>query len=173
MSLSQIDPLIGTEIMELLGVPPYALDDPKQFKQVHEIVSYFQGRPDYRHRLLSLVQKRPKSDKLDTVWTWLQLQKEREDKIASLNPNLFAPDIAEEIVNGYLTKDAIKRVRENLAEQKRQARAAAQAREADKQLQVAQESKVAEIVEPNVYGNVLLTLDEIEDLSNTISNYED
>lgn len=112
MSVENIDPIRGTELMSLLGVEYYDLDSPKKFQMFSDISDYFQGNRDMRFQVLKVISSKPFANKLDMVWGYVQLAKERRDKIRSLNPEHFTEDIQKEIKNEYLGRDSIKFLKE-------------------------------------------------------------
>ena len=104
----------GAEIMTLLGLAHYDLDNPRKFSMARDITSYFSGQPDARSQILKIISKGHGQDKLDMVWTYVELQKEKQNAIKELNPEQFAEDIEEQIKTGILTKENIARIRKDI-----------------------------------------------------------
>jgi hypothetical protein len=78
----QVDPLEGTEIMEQLGTQTYDLMIPQKFNKLRDVIQFFQGKEDRRYIINQLVASKPISNKLDHVWSYVQL---RKDHNAALN----------------------------------------------------------------------------------------
>ena len=112
----EIDPIHGPEIMELLAIPTYALEDPHKFNRIREVVEYFQGNSDRRSQILSIISKRHGDDKLDVLWTWVQLRKEMVRKIHELDADRFTENIQREIEQDYLTKGSIDIIKSQIDE---------------------------------------------------------
>lgn len=114
---NQLDPLIASEVMELLGSAHYDLNNPKKLNQIRDIVTYFKNVPNHRFKMLKVLSNKS-GDKLDILWTYVALQKEKEEKTKTLNPEHFEPDVASEIAKGYLTEDKMALVRKDLERMK-------------------------------------------------------
>lgn len=122
----RIDPIAGTEILDILGLSTYDLDNPKKYSMIREVVEFYKGQ-NARGSILRILSKQPYMDKLDAIWTYVQLQKEKQEKLQQLEPTDFEPDIEEQLKAKYLTKDNLKRVKDEIfkklqEERKRQAR---------------------------------------------------
>lgn len=116
MSLDTIDPIQGTELMDLLGVEYYDLESPAKFRKFDEISKHFRGKQNLKGQILKILQKRPFEDKMDAVWRYVQLEKERERIIERLPQDEFAENIQQELKNKYLTRDNLKLLRNQVDE---------------------------------------------------------
>lgn len=125
-SFLNFDPIIGTDIMNLVGADATKLAVPSFFKRVSDIVAYFGSKPDYRYQILKLLSSKPllytefntKGDKVDSLWTYVQLQNEKAAKLKEFEPKDFGEDVAKEIVSGHLTIDKKKRINQDIENQK-------------------------------------------------------
>ena len=108
---SEIDAIEGSEIMDLLDIPYYDLEDSKKLYRIKEVVEFFQGNDQKRWQILKLTDGFA-GDKLAKVWTWVQLQKEYTSMIRGLNPEVFTEDIQEELKAEFLTRENIKMLKE-------------------------------------------------------------
>lgn len=125
------DPIEGTEIMELLDL---GLDDTKfhkSYNKIRDIIKYFQGRDDKRKTILKILSSRRHDDKLDAVWTYVQLSNEREAVIGRMNPEDFAENVQEDLKNKYLTKENMKLIKEQVNDGIERARKEKEALEKD------------------------------------------
>lgn len=164
MNLS-FDPLIGTEIIDLLGMSDYEVENPKKYQQLRDVVSHFQADDNRRYSILKILNGKH-GDKLDVLWTYVQLQNEKTRKLQTLNTEDFEPDVAAELTKGYITKDKIKTVKDDIA-----------ARKKELQRKQAEESRFDKQVESTV-GKALKdlevtddTLTEIELINNDLEYY--
>lgn len=111
------DPIIGSEIIELLGLADYEVNNPKKYQQLKDVVDYYATDDNRRFSILKLLAGK-QGEKLDIVWTYVELQREKQAKVQSLNPQDFEKDVAEEITKGYVTKDNIKKVKDDIQKRK-------------------------------------------------------
>lgn len=121
----------GTELMRLMSVEFYDLDSSVKNQKFQDIYQYFEGRNDAKWQVLKILNKRPSEDKMETVWNWVQLQQERSRILNSFDPNLFEPDINEQIKTEYLTKENI----ELLHKQARDREVEARMRESERKVE--------------------------------------
>lgn len=121
-SVSQfgVDPIEGSEIMHLLDFGGDDLKDMKKFNKLQDVISYLKGRKDKRSLILKVIQGKRSEDSLDAVWTWVQLQAEKERHISSLDPQDFTEDIHEQLKQKILTKDNLTLLKQQTTEQVKQ-----------------------------------------------------
>jgi len=163
----------GAEIMTLLGLAHYDLDNPRKFSMAKDITSYFNGKPDARSQILKILSKGMGQDKLDIIWTFVELQKEKERAIKELDPDHFEEDIVEQIKTGILTKDNIARIKkdievyDNKLSQKR--------KEADELERINKDTVDNLFIKPNpidILSETKKLLNKVEDLNKELSFYE-
>lgn len=107
--------LDSLELMNLIGMSPRELDIPSRFARFQEVVGYFNQFKNPRSKILNLVFKHPSADKLETLWGYVKLEKEKRDIIHSLDPDEFDAAIKSELERGLLTLDKQKRIRDDIA----------------------------------------------------------
>lgn len=162
ISPTQYDPLDGAEIMSLMGLDPGRMAIPRVAAQFQDIVKHFSKSPDYRMKILKVMMK--SGDKLDNLWTYVQLAKEKEAKLAVLHPDDFEQDVAQEIVDGHLTIKSKDKVRLDIKSRREQAKQ----KDLDANLQRLErraDKKVQEALSPeklDLYENTLKELDNID-----------
>ncbi len=158
-----LDPVKSTEILSPLGLFPHDFDNPQKYNKIREIVEYFKDDPKARSKVLQVLSGKP-GEKLDVLWEYVALQNEKKSKLATLNPSDFEPDIAQELSQKYLSLQASKRIRQDVARRKAEAARKQEHREEAK----AQRSvdKALELT------HVEKTLDEIDNLNELIAVYE-
>jgi hypothetical protein len=158
-----LDPIKSTEILAPLGLFPHDFDNPQKFSKIQEIVSYFGTYPNPRSKVLQVLLGKP-GEKLDILWEYVALQNEKKAKVATLNPNDFEPDIAEELSKQHLSLKTSKRIKEDIARRKLEA----QRKQEHKQEQKDQRGidKALDLT------HVEKTIDDIEDLNKLIAVYE-
>jgi hypothetical protein len=103
----------ASQIIELLGIASYELDNPKRYSQLQDVAAYFKGDPSLRTRILQILSK-GNGDKLDSVWTFVELHNEKARALQKLDPAQFAEDIEEQIKTGILTQDNLNRIKKDI-----------------------------------------------------------
>lgn len=106
----ETDPVEGAEVMNLLGVSGDDLNIPGKYSKIKDVISYFKGRRDTRYMILKTISGKH-GEKLDILWTWVQLQQEKEKRISKLNPTDFTEDIQKELEQKILTKENLDTVK--------------------------------------------------------------
>lgn len=104
-------------IIDALGVDETHLANAKVYGRVKAVVDYYLHRPNARMEVLQLVAKQPGKG-LDTVWNYVQIQREKSYLLAQMLPEDFEPDVAAEIVAGHLTTQKKELIRVDIAKQK-------------------------------------------------------
>ncbi len=99
-----IDAISGTEIMGLLGLSAYQLNDPITMNRVMDVVNYLKNIPDKSFFVNRITVGKKIEDKLAHVWTYIELQKKRESlegqrKIADIELQTYS----EKMNSGALT----------------------------------------------------------------------
>lgn len=95
-----IDAVSGSEIMNLLGITPYQLDDPIIFNRISEVVKYLKEIPDKSFFVNRITAGKPGVNKLDHVWSYIEVLNKRED----IQNGLLQ---AEKEVRGYSEKEIL------------------------------------------------------------------
>jgi len=169
------DPLEATEIMDLLGASYIDLDDPKRSGKLEDIIDYFSGRDDKRSKILKIISKNP-SNALEVVWMWVQLTKERSNKIKSLNKEDFNENIQKEIENEYITKENISLLKEQISsriksETEKQSLAKERIRKEKEGIKIDKLEKdvIEESFNVSKLQDIKRTIDEIESINNVIN----
>lgn len=117
--MNKYDPIIGADIMNMLGIGGEKADIPSVFGRVSEIAEYFQSKGDYKYEVLKVLNSRiAREDKLGALWSYVQLQKQKNSKIEQLNPHDFGEDVVNELNQGFLTTGRKKLILENIKAQK-------------------------------------------------------
>lgn len=140
-SSNQLDPLVASEVMELLGSAHYDVNNPRKLNQIRDIVTYFKDKPNHRYQILKVLSNKS-GDKLDILWTYVALQNEKASKTKSLDPELFEADVATELTQGYVSQEKIDQVKENIAQLRAERKAAAKA---EKQEQKQKEKAISDL----------------------------
>lgn len=111
------NPLDGAELMSIIGISADDLNIQGRAGKVQEISRYLETIKNPKYTVLKLVQGKNSADKLEVVWSWVQLQKERERHINQLNPQDFTPDIEEQLRQKYLSRDKMKDIKASAQKQ--------------------------------------------------------
>lgn len=98
------------DIIFLLGLSEYDLDNNRKYNQLQEVADYFANDPNPRYQILKILNKKHNSDKLDSVWQYVSLKKERVEKLAKLDPKAFERDIEQELKQGLLSHTSKKKI---------------------------------------------------------------
>jgi len=163
-----LDPLIATQVIQLVGMKDYEITNPQRYNQLRDIVTYFQDK-NARFEILKVLSKNRGMDKLDAVWTYVALQNEKRAKLQTLNPSNFEPDIEQQLKQGVLSRGDMKRVKADIDHKKREI-------QKQKQLDQAFENKKHRVVD-KVFDETKLdsirdTLYDIEDLNKQLDFYD-
>lgn len=78
-----IDPIKGAEIMQLLNVSPFDLQEPAKFQRVRDIVDFLKKYEDYSF-LINKITLGKNVDKVDHVWGYIELNKQKQQKLTEL-----------------------------------------------------------------------------------------
>lgn len=162
----------SSQIMELLGVAPYELDNPRRFSMLQDVAKYFSGRPDLRSRILKITSKHY-GDKLEGVWTFVELENEKLRAIQKLEPSQFTEDIEEQIKTGILTKDNIARIKKDIEIREKDLRK--ERINAEIQDQQDRETVATMLAEPkqiDILTETKKLLSKVEELNKELSFYE-
>lgn len=169
-----IDPIEGAEIMELLSIDPFELEDPKRFYRIKEVITFFQGNDQKRWQILKLLENNS-GDRLERVWTWVQIQTEYTRMIRSLNPKHFTENIQQEIKQEFLTRENLKMLKEQAVKREVEARLQEKSTVEKRQEGDRIDSKEKSVVdESSALGEIKETrrnLEDIEILSNQLAEY--
>lgn len=116
------DPLVGSEIMNLMGADASKLGIPQSYKRIQDIVQFFGGMKDYRYQILRVLDSRAarntRGDNMEALWMFVQLQREKEAAIKELNPQDFETDIAQDIVAGHIPLEKKQRISADIEKHK-------------------------------------------------------
>lgn len=112
-----MNPLFSSEIITILGIDPNSLDNAYLYNRFQSILKYFESRDNANNEILSILSNKS-GNPLDIMWTYVQLQKAKQAELQKFSPDDVAPDIAEEIVQGYLTLAKKERIRKSVVAMK-------------------------------------------------------
>ena len=175
MSRYEPDPIESSEIMELLGASFIDVDDPKRYQKIKDIVDHFSGIEDMRHQILRILAHKPSVDPLETVWTWVQLIRERNQTIQGLKKEMFTEDTVKEIEAQYLTGDKIKLIKDQIDDRIKEKKKLEQEKMAEKREEVKIDKKGDESTKNALDMSALMetkkTLEEVESISSLINQY--
>ena len=157
---TEIDPIEGSEIMELLSIDPSELEDPKRLYRIKEVTEFFHGNKETRWQILKLLSGFS-GDRLDRVWIWVQIQGEYTRIIRSLNPEQFTEDIQKDLREEFLTKKNLQMLHEQ---------ATTRIEEVEKK-SVESEDEKGKTNDLSEIQEVKRNLEELEALSNRMSQY--
>lgn len=78
--------VIGTQLMEWLGISPIDFSDPHRFSKFRDIIDYLKKFPEdtQRYIISKVTQGKPLTDKLAQVWEYSQLLGRKESYEQSL-----------------------------------------------------------------------------------------
>lgn len=161
----------ASQIIELLGIAPYELDNPHRYNRLQDIATYFKGKPEMRSKILQIISK-AHGDKLDAVWTYVELYNEKIRALQKLDPQDFAEDIEEQLKTGVLTKDNIARIKKDIEVQEKQYDKYKQAEEWDKQTGEQVASMLARPKPIDILNKTKELLNKVEHLNKELSFYE-
>ena len=171
---TEIDPIAGSEIMELLSIDPSELEDPKRLYRIKEVTEFFHGNKETRWQILKLLSGFS-GDRLDRVWTWVQIQGEYTRIIRSLNPEQFTEDIQKDLKDEFLTKKNLQMLHEQATTREAELRVQSHKIEAkraeDEKVEDAEKKAVGEANDLSEIQEVKRNLEELEVLSNQMSQY--
>lgn len=163
---AKISPELGSQIFEALGVSPVEFEIPRRFKQLQDIGAYLMRYENPRYKLLQVVSEKS-GDKIDIAWTWVQLQKEKEAKVRSLDPKDFEPDVAAELSQGFLSLQKRRQVEADIARRRQEVERKRQ-REQEAHLQAQKEKAISQV---DKLTKVEETMKEIDNLDRELSYY--
>lgn len=91
-----VDAVIGTELMNLLGLNQYDIMDTPRFIRFQEVIQYFKNQPE-RSFVINKLTIGKMVDKLDHVWGYIELQRQKaqyeiETMKAQINLNSIDKD---------------------------------------------------------------------------------
>lgn len=162
----------ASQIIELLSIAPYELDNPRRYTQLQDIATYFKGDPGMRSKLLQILSK-AHGDKLDAVWTYVELHNEKARALQKLEPSQFAEDIEEQLKSGVLTQENISRIKKDIEIKKKDYSKEFQKAEA---LEQSNQDQVAQLLAKpkplDILSETLKHLDKVESLNKELSFYE-
>jgi hypothetical protein len=167
-----VDPIEGAEILDLIGVNYYDFENPKKLNQIQDVVNYFSGKKDKRYQILKVLSGKTVVNRLDTIWTFVELIKERENKIAALNQDDFEPDIQEELKNKYLTRDKIKIIKKDIDNHKKQAEEIKKREMEDRQYNKLVDKKLTKAIDVSKLIEIEKNVNEIEQLNEMLMAYD-
>lgn len=101
----------GTDLMHLLGVSFIDLDNPARSRKFESVLRYFKDDSSARRQVLKIISRDNRDDKLDAVWTWVQLELERQEALKELDPQDFTDDVQSELKQGYLSQEKIEELK--------------------------------------------------------------
>lgn len=162
----------SSQIMELLAIAPYELENPRRFSMLQDVAKYFKGRPDLRSRILKITSKHY-GDKLEGLWSFVELENEKQRAIQKLDPSQFEEDIEEQLRTGILTKENIARIKKDIEIREkdlRKERIDSEIREQHDKETVA--TMLAEPKSIDILTETKKLLSKVEELNKELSFYE-
>ena len=69
--------LFATEVMSLLGLNPYDLEDPSRFEKFKSVISYLKTQENYRY-IIKKIALNKNVDPLDTVYDFVKLNEDMD-----------------------------------------------------------------------------------------------
>ena len=102
-----VDPVVGAEIMNLLSFNIDDLHDNVKFSQLKDVVRFLAPYEDRKWHIMKLTAGKVGLEKLDNVWSWVKLQREKEQHMESLqeiaqrNP-IFDETTTQRVTSGKL-----------------------------------------------------------------------
>ncbi len=162
----------SSQIIELLSIAPYELDNPRRYSMLQDVATFFKNQPDMRSKILQILSK-GNGDKLDSVWTYVELHNEKARAIQKLDPTQFAEDIEEQLKTGLLTKDNMSRIKKDIEVKERDYRK--EFRDAEVRDQEATDQVAALLAKPkplDILAETKQLLDKVETLNQELSYYE-
>jgi hypothetical protein len=168
--MSNYDPIIGADIMSMLSVSGEKLDSPYTFGRVREITEYFSSKRDYKYEVLKVLSSKiAQDDKLQALWSYVQLQKQKHAKLKDFDPNDFENDVVSELNTGYLTLEKKKRISDDIKRRKEIIIQKEQTQQ-EKNQEKKQQNLIGELSKDklDLYSN---TLDEIDQLDLALNNF--
>jgi hypothetical protein len=108
---SNLDPILGTEIMSSLGISHDELSIPKNLNKFKEIYHFFKDYPNPTNKITRLAASRPGVDRMDIVWTWVELQRQKAELVTALSSfgDTPAPEMEEEMRETQNRYDVVRR----------------------------------------------------------------
>jgi hypothetical protein len=97
--LDSVDPILGSEMMLALDMSNDELSVVKNLVKFKEILSFFKDYPNPTQKILRLTANKAGHSKLDVVWEWCQLNKERGEIVQSLGGEDLV-QLARKVVDG-------------------------------------------------------------------------
>lgn len=73
------DAIVGTKLMNLLGISSDDFIDGARFNQFKDLISYFKQNPDMTYIVNKLTIGKP-VDKLNHIWGYVELNKQKEEQ---------------------------------------------------------------------------------------------
>jgi len=169
------DSTMSLEVMRLLDIERDDLENVRKFSQFKSVLDYFKDMSDWRHQMLKLISGK-KKDNLLRMWSWVQLQREKEDKVKKLDPLLFAEDIEDEIKNNYISVEGLKRAREDVTQRLEEAAKRMADRdmygEKEKEKQQIESQATKSGIEASKLLETEKTLSDIKSINNLLKEYE-
>lgn len=163
------------DLVYLLDVTDIDLNDPRRFRKVHDVLNFFKGDDAAKSRILKVLAKDRREDKLDAIWTWVQLEADRQAKIASLNPDDFTEDIQEELKQGFLSREKIQELQKQLKDMERAEQSASIEREITSVKESAERGRVdtalRNALEPVKRAEFQQKIEEIATVTQELNNY--
>lgn len=166
---SRLDPIESAEIMELLSAYPIDMVTPGNMAKLQKVVTHFQGMKDKRYQILKLLNGKPTDNKMEVLYTFVQLQQAKKEKISQLDPQDFEPDIVEELAKGYLSKDKRNVLKQDLERSRKEAAKLAKMEDRERQTYERSKGKALDKIKIDKIDDTLKDLDFID---NQLAKYE-
>lgn len=165
------------DVFSLIDVEPNDFSSPSRSAKLQDISAYFSGKPNPSRDVLRILSKDRRSDKVDAVWLWVKLQKDKEAALQKLNPDDFTDDIAQELKNGFLSREKLQELRKQIASEKARAEKMKAMREQRREASAAFQQKKREAVDRAFNEGHLERTDdvlaELEAIQRELQPYDD
>lgn len=110
-----IDPIIATELMGILGITVDDLSIPQRFERFKDVAQYIGKFENYPYLIKKLTIAKH-VDKLDHMWEWCQLSKEKEHIDSEINSTYIEDDKIRELANDTAGIETLNKIQETLRE---------------------------------------------------------
>lgn len=115
-----IDPIEGTQIVQALNIQPWEFENAIRFHKIKDIVQFFRGNENAQKMIHRLTMNSAGTDKIDFVWSWMQLEGEKQKALGELNPDDFDDTVQAEIKDGHITEEKLRRIEQDLEQREKE-----------------------------------------------------
>jgi len=160
---------LTSEILQgIFDLEPTDLENSRKASMFRDILGYFQDRPDSKYQVLKILSGKSGHNKMDTVWTWVELRNEQVRLIKSIHPDFVPEDVHGEIQNEYITDEGLLKIKDRLIGEMTRNRDA-EARRVREVTHEVQEERINNSVADAVKASA--TIQRIEQIKGELDNY--